>query len=749
MRIIANHPADLVPTRFRTAWESKRGLRFVASRFLAMSQLVQNGQSRECGLETARQLRKVCMIRGGGAVKRVSEILIGIDGGGSGCRVAIALGDGTRLAEARSGPANFTSDPEESLRNVREALDAALRESGLDAQRAWTTARAHAGLAGVQTEGDVDAVRSALPLRHLRVTDDRPNAISGALGQRDGVLLALGTGTIFARQINGALRFVGGWGSRLSDHGSAAWLGRNLLERVLLSHEGLRPETDLTRDTFAAFGRDPNALVYFARDASAEAFAAHAPFVADAAESGDQTGLDLMRRGASFLLDALSLLDPEGLLPVCLSGGLGARYSSHLGEVMATRLVPPEGSALDGALRLAATTPKQSFVPQTARRAPHHNAIVAPLVFDGRHLHVGKAVLPGPGGCARIVDQRDLPTDIDIFRFDTGVLAPAFVDLQTNGGGGVLFNDATDLEGLRTMAAAHASLGTGGFLPTLITDEPDRTRKAIDAVASAIEEGIDGILGLHLEGPHLSRGRKGAHDAALIRPMTDADEHLLTDAVRRLPNLLVTLAPEAVPPERISRLAEAGVIVSLGHTEADPETIRNAIRSGARVVTHLYNAMAQLQGRDPGLVGETLANPGVSAGLIADGIHVDPVSIRAALSAKRGLGRVFLVTDAMSTLGSDVDRFSLNGREVRLVDGRLVLADGTLAGAHVSLPKSVGILVEKVGLDLAEALRMATSHPARILRNPLGRGHISDSARWRVIHLTDDWAARPVDFPDR
>lgn len=668
-------------------------------------------------------------------------ILIGIDGGGSGCRVAIAEPDGKRLGEAQDGPANFTSDRNAALTHVRRALNAALAKAALSAD-ILATAAAHAGLAGVQTEVDAAAVKSGLLIPHLVVTDDRPTAITGALGDDEGVLLAIGTGTIFGRKTGTDLRFVGGWGSRLSDHGSAAWLGRALLEQVLLARDGMRPETGLTRATFAAFERDPNALVYFARDAGAEALAAYAPSVTEAADAGDVTGLTLMRAGATALSDALTALDPDARLPVCLTGGLGPRYAPYLTEMVRARLIVPKGSPLDGALLLASQGNNQNATPSLATGATPIRAIAAPRIFDGRYLHEGKALVFEGATPPHLADEADLPAGAALRRYPTGLLAPAFVDLQVNGGGGMMFNDATDLAGLTTIAMAHASLGTGGILPTLITDTPEKTRAAVDAVAEAVASGLPVILGLHLEGPHIAGPRKGAHDASLIRPMTDADETLLTEAAARLPNLMVTIAPEVVRPERIARLTKAGVIVSLGHSDADAHTVERAFAAGARAVTHLFNAMSQLQGRAPGVVGATLANTAVAAGLIADGIHVDLASIRSALNAKpEGL---FLVTDAMATLGSDIDRFSLNGREIRLADGRLTLADGTLAGAHISLPQSVRLLAETLGLDLATALRMATSHPAGVLRRPMGSGHVTGG---RIVHLDDDWTARLVEPP--
>lgn len=343
-------------------------------------------------------------------------------------------------------------------------------------------------------------------------------------------------------------------------------------------------------------------------------------------------------------------------------------------------------------------------------------------VHDGRHLHRGVALAVSADGSRRILADRDLPAGVPREKLTGGVLAPGFVDLQVNGGGGVMFNDSPDLPGLRRIAEAHLGTGVAGFLPTLITDRPETTARAIAAVADAIAAGVPGIIGLHLEGPHLSVARKGAHDAALIRPMTDADLAQILRAAEALPNLMVTVAPENVSPAQIAAMAEAGVIVSLGHTDADFETCKAAFDAGARAVTHLFNAMSQLGSRTPGLVGAALANPQVRAGLIADGIHVHPASMATALAAK-GEG-IFLVSDAMATAGSEIEGFTLNGRHVFRAEGRLTLVDGTLAGADLSMGRAVQVLTDIVGLPLEQALAAGISAPAALLNDARGLGRI-------------------------
>ena len=348
-------------------------------------------------------------------------------------------------------------------------------------------------------------------------------------------------------------------------------------------------------------------------------------------------------------------------------------------------------------------------------------------IHDGTHLHHGKVLAQMQDGSRRILAFEEVPQGVPTERLQAGVLCPGFVDLQVNGGGGVMFNDSPDAATLRRMAKAHRSTGVAALLPTLITDTPDKTEAAIEAVAAAIAEGVPGIIGLHLEGPHLALSRKGAHDGALIRPMEAADLALILRAAVLLPNLMVTVAPENTSNAQIAAMAEAGVIVSLGHSDADYETSMAAFDAGARCVTHLFNAMSQMGNRAPGLVGAALARDGVHAGLIADGIHVHPASMRNALAAK-GEG-IFLVSDAMATAGSDIAGFTLNGREVYRAEGRLTLADGTLAGADLALGRAVRSLIHAVGEPLEAALARAISGPLALLRDDMGLGRIESAGQ--------------------
>ncbi|NOD30359.1 N-acetylglucosamine-6-phosphate deacetylase [Ruegeria atlantica] len=332
-------------------------------------------------------------------------------------------------------------------------------------------------------------------------------------------------------------------------------------------------------------------------------------------------------------------------------------------------------------------------------------------IFDGTELREGYAARFRNGVLDALLPEAQITQDDQIEDLHGDILSPGYADLQVNGGGGVMFNDDPSVHTLTQIASAHRALGATRILPTLITDTAEKTRAAIDAAIKAVQTGVSGITGLHLEGPHLSVRRKGAHDAALIRPMQQTDLEILIDAAKHLPALMVTLAPESTTLQQVEALKRAGVIVSLGHTDAPFETCLAFSRAGAQCATHLFNAMSQLGSREPGLVGAALSCGSLSAGLIADGIHVHPDTMRIAWAAKRGPGRIFLVSDAMAVAGTSLSKFQLEGRRIRRENGRLTLEDGTLAGADLCLTKAVRVLTEQAGIPVQDALAAATSVP--------------------------------------
>ncbi|KQZ31310.1 N-acetylglucosamine-6-phosphate deacetylase [Mesorhizobium sp. Root552] len=371
-------------------------------------------------------------------------------------------------------------------------------------------------------------------------------------------------------------------------------------------------------------------------------------------------------------------------------------------------------------------------------------ALSATRIFDGDAWHEDAALVVANGIIEAIVPRSSLPADMSVVEDKRAILAPGFIDLQVNGGGGVMLNDHPDVASIRTICAAHAPFGTTALLPTLITDTPEITAAAAAAGRAAAEEKIPGFLGLHLEGPHLSLARKGAHDPKLIRPMTEKDQSALIAAKDGLPVLLTTIAPESVTADQVGKLAQAGIVVSLGHSDAGFATARAYAHAGASVVTHLFNAMSQIGNREPGLAGAAIDTGSLSAGLIADGIHVDPATIGIALRAKTGPRHIFLVTDAMATIGTDMTSFTLNGRTIYRKDGSLRLADGTLAGADLDMISAVRFMHEVIGLELAEALRMASTYPAEAVEQSHRIGRLTKGQAANIVALSERLAVESV-----
>jgi N-acetylglucosamine-6-phosphate deacetylase len=361
-------------------------------------------------------------------------------------------------------------------------------------------------------------------------------------------------------------------------------------------------------------------------------------------------------------------------------------------------------------------------------------AIIADRVFDGRGWHRNAAVMVRDGRIAGVASVGEVPSGWAQSRIPTGVFVTAgFVDLQVNGGGGVLLNDQPTADGMRAIARAHRRYGTTACLPTLITDTREQTRSAMAAARSAA--GRDGVLGLHLEGPFISPLRPGVHRPDRIAQPGAGDLEQLCE-LAGAGHSLVTLAPECVPAGFVMTLASAGVRISIGHSEASAAVVTQAVAEGATGVTHLFNAMPPFSAREPGIVGTALSEPRLTAGLIVDGIHVDPVSVRAAFAAKTD--RIALVTDAMPTVGASLDRFELVGRAIKLVDGRLTTEEGGLAGAHLDMASAVRNAVGLAKVPLEDALRAASLTPARFLGVQNERGAIVPGARADLVALTDE-----------
>jgi len=357
----------------------------------------------------------------------------------------------------------------------------------------------------------------------------------------------------------------------------------------------------------------------------------------------------------------------------------------------------------------------------------------AKRLFNGQQF-VDDQVLTIIDGVISDIDQNT--DDVDVK--STGLVVPGYIDLQVNGGGGALFNDAPSVDKLKTIMSAHAKFGTTAMMPTLITDKVEVMAQAADAMAQAIAERVPGIVGIHFEGPHLSLAKKGTHCAELIRPISDDEWQVLSR--KDIGQVIVTLAPETVSTADITRMVKLGIKVCLGHTNADFETAQKAVDAGATGFTHLFNAMSPLNGREPGVVGCALLNDNTQSGLIVDGHHVDYASCQLAIKTKPA-GGIFLVTDAMPPVGTDMKEFPLYDRTVYVENGKLTSTTGELAGSSLDMATAVKNTHLKLKIPLEEALRMASLYPAQYLyaNNIPTRGELTIGMQADMVVLNDDF----------
>jgi N-acetylglucosamine-6-phosphate deacetylase len=357
-------------------------------------------------------------------------------------------------------------------------------------------------------------------------------------------------------------------------------------------------------------------------------------------------------------------------------------------------------------------------------------------LFDGEELHQDMAIVMDGDRVVEISAQQEFSGEFDeSLNLQQHILAPGLIDIQVNGGGGVMFNDDPSVETIRKIGAAHRQFGTTGFLPTLISTDIDVMQQAVSAVGQAIDEGVPGVLGVHLEGPYLNSEKQGIHNSDKFQNLDEAAFELLTSLANG--RMLVTIAPELTSNSLINRLSVAGVLVFAGHSAATYEQTCAALDAGLRGFTHLFNAMSQFGSRDPGMVGAALENQYSWCGIIADGQHVHPASFHIAVAAKRK-GFTVLVTDAMATVGSDLSVFNFDGVELEVADGSCRTPDGHLAGSNLDMISAVCNAAKYAQIDSFEALRMASCYPAQALGMEDQLGYIRPGYKASFIELDDD-----------
>lgn len=363
-------------------------------------------------------------------------------------------------------------------------------------------------------------------------------------------------------------------------------------------------------------------------------------------------------------------------------------------------------------------------------------ALTGATIVLPRRVVEGHAVLVVDGRIAGIVAQADIPVGCVRHDLGGGWILPGFIDTQVNGGGDVLFNDQPDPAAIGVIAAAHRRFGTTGLLPTVISDFPNVVDSAIAACDNAVAMGMPGVLGIHVEGPHLNPAKRGIHHADRLGPID-------TSLVGRMApsghgRRVLTLAPEFTPPGMIRQLSDAGILVCGGHSMAGYDQTVVALGEGLTGFTHLFNAMVSISSREPGMVGAALESRTSHVGLIVDGVHVHPATLRIALMA-RGLDGAMLVTDAMPPVGGRHNTFTLMGTPISVIDGCCRGPDGTLAGSALSMVAALRNSMTMLGLDIVAASRLASGNPARFLRLERETGAIEPGLRADLVHLDADW----------
>jgi N-acetylglucosamine-6-phosphate deacetylase len=364
------------------------------------------------------------------------------------------------------------------------------------------------------------------------------------------------------------------------------------------------------------------------------------------------------------------------------------------------------------------------------------SVLVNGLVFDGQQLRQGLAVVVENDRVIDLLPEKQLPDSIDVsWDLNGHILAPGLIDIQVNGGGGVMFNDDPSVETIRGMGAAHRQFGTTGFMPTLISTDLDTISEAMSAVGQAISEAVPGVLGIHLEGPFLNAEKRGIHDENKFRELDEAAFELLSSLDQG--KTLVTLAPEKTTAKMISRLTASGVLVFGGHSNATYQQTRLALNAGLRGFTHLFNAMSPFKSREPGMVGAALEDENSWCGIIADGHHVHPASFALAVKAKKR-GHSILVTDAMAAVGSTQKSFVFDGLKIQALDGCCRTPGGHLAGSDLDMISAVRNAIRFAGLSQSEALRMASTYPARALGLETQLGAIRAGFKASFVELDED-----------
>ncbi len=334
-------------------------------------------------------------------------------------------------------------------------------------------------------------------------------------------------------------------------------------------------------------------------------------------------------------------------------------------------------------------------------------------IFTGHELVRDKSLLVEDGIIQNITAADKLPTDVQIYDLGGGILAPGFIDIQVNGGCGLLFNDSPSLETIEELIRCHRINGTTMLFPTLISTDYVKMVSAYETVELALNNNMAGLGGLHFEGPYLNKSKKGIHDGNKIKDISPNELDTFISGFSG-GKLIMTLAPEKVSSQFLEKMTAAGILLLAGHSDVNLEQALQAFNSGITGVTHLYNAMSQFGSREPGLVGAALLSKDCWCTIIVDGYHVHPATLKVSIAAK-GAEKFILVTDGMPSSGSKLTEYYLGKTKIDVINGRCSSSDGTLAGSNLTMIDAVKNCVNLLHQPLETALAMASLHPAQFL----------------------------------
>lgn len=343
--------------------------------------------------------------------------------------------------------------------------------------------------------------------------------------------------------------------------------------------------------------------------------------------------------------------------------------------------------------------------------------ITAKHIFDGQTLHENTVIVIEENIISGLFPIDKIPNQKEIINYGDYIISPGFIDLQLNGCGGVSFNENISHSTLETMYQTCLKYGTTSFLPTLITCDFKDVLSALECIKEwfARYESKRGVIGLHLEGPFISEIKKGIHPQEYIIKPTDTLLEQIIMYSKYFP-IKMTIAPEVFTKEQIQSLIKNGIILALGHSNATYAEAEGAIRLGVCTATHMFNAMSGLNSRNPGVIG-AIFNNNVYTGLIADLIHVDMANIQILNKLKPGL--IYLVTDAVTPMGTNLKHFTLGGKTLYVKDGMCLDKDNVLGGSYLTMPQAVANCINPCQIGITDALNMATHIPAHIM----GYGH--------------------------